>query len=52
MQVRLEVCQIRDQLANGLRAMAGAASGCRSFTLEHLEEFLDLVLPLLGSPLV
>ena len=52
MQVRLEVFQIQDRLADGLRALAGAASGSRSFTLEHLEEFLDLVLPLLGSPLV
>ncbi len=52
MQIRLEVFAIRDRLADGLHALAGSALGNHSFTLEHLQEYLDLVLPLLGSPLV
>lgn len=44
--------KIRDQLAYGLRALAGAAVGNPAYSLEHLEAFFDLVQPLLGSPLV
>lgn len=48
----MEVSAIRDRLAYGLHALAGSALGSHSFTLDNLQDFLDLVLPLLGSPLV
>ena len=44
--------RIQQQLERGLAALAGAAPGNRAFTAQHLADFLDLVLPLLGSPLV
>ncbi len=40
------------RLERGLDALAGAALGNKKFTADHLEDFLGLVLPLLGSPLV
>ncbi len=43
---------IQRRLERGLHALAGAASGDKAFTAQHLEEFLGPVLPLLGSPLV
>ncbi len=51
-QVREEVVRIQQHLERGLAALAGAASGNRAFTTQHLADYLDLVLPLLGSPLV
>ena len=50
--MRLEVFASRGRLAHGLHALAGSAMGNCPYTLEHLEDFLNLVLPLLGSPLV
>ena len=44
--------RIQQHLERGLVALAGAASGNRAFTAQHLADFLGLVLPLLGSPLV
>lgn len=52
MQVREEVVTVQQRLERGLDALAGAARGNRGFTADHLEDFLGLVLPLLGSPLV
>jgi hypothetical protein len=51
-QVRTEVAGIKRRLERGLAALTGAASGDRTFTAAHLDEFLEPVLPLLGSPLV
>jgi hypothetical protein len=52
MQVREEVKSLQQRMANGLDALAGAALGNASFTAQHLEDILPLVMPLLGSPLV
>jgi len=52
MQVRDEVRAVQRRLERGLDVLAGAAIGNRAFTADHLEQFLELVLPLLGSPLV
>ena len=51
-QVREEVVAVQRRLERGLDALAGAALGNTKFTADHLEDFLGLVLPLLGSPLV
>ncbi len=51
-QVRARVVGVRDRLARGLRALAGAALGNLAFTAQHLEAYAALVTPLLGSPLV
>ncbi len=43
---------VRDRLARGLRALAGAALGNLAFTAQRLEAYAGLVVPLLSSPLV
>ncbi len=50
--MREEVIAVQHKLERGLYALAGAAQGNRGFTADHLEDFLGLVLPLLGSPIV
>ena len=52
MQRRAEVNSVRDKLASGLRAVAGAALGNSNLTAARLGEFSGLVTPLLASPLV
>jgi len=51
-QVRARVVGVRDGLARGLRALAGAAVGNLAFTAQRLEAYAALVVPLLSSPLV
>jgi hypothetical protein len=51
-QVRASVVEIRDKLARGLQALAGATRGNPVFTLDHLQELAGLVMPLMASPLV
>lgn len=50
--MRARVVEIRDKLARGLEALAGAARGNPVFTLDHLQELSGLVMPLMASPLV
>ncbi|KAK9840722.1 hypothetical protein WJX81_000165 [Elliptochloris bilobata] len=50
--VRARVAGIRDRLARGLQALAGAAMGNLPFTAQRLEAYAALVTPLLSSPLV
>ena len=50
--MRARVVGIRDRLARGLYALAGAALGHLPFTAQRLEAYAALAVPLLGSPLV
>ncbi|KAK9866109.1 hypothetical protein WJX84_009505 [Apatococcus fuscideae] len=51
-QVRQRVCDLRDRLDRGSRALCGMVSGHPLFAAEHLNEIAPLVTPLLASPVV